>query len=93
MTVQTEIKHSFDFEGVQFRVFHCNKGEGIPRHEHYYQHATMVHAGSVRVTKENVDVVLTKDSNPVILKENEWHELEALEDGTVFMNVMTLGKY
>jgi hypothetical protein len=24
---------------------------------------------------------------------NEWHELEALEDGTVFVNVFAEGKY
>jgi len=27
------------------------------------------------------------------LIENEWHELEALEDGTVFVNVFAEGKY
>jgi hypothetical protein len=30
---------------------------------------------------------MDKDTVPVILKEKEWHEVEALIDGTVFINV------
>ena len=30
---------------------------------------------------------MTKDTQPVNLVANEWHEIEALEDGTVFVNV------
>lgn len=30
---------------------------------------------------------MTKDTQPVNLRANEWHEIEALEDGTVFVNV------
>jgi hypothetical protein len=37
-------------------------------------------------------LVLTKDTQPVDLVSNEWHEVEALEDGTVFANVFSEGK-
>ncbi len=86
-------KFSFVIDGTRLNIYHPIKGDGLPRHEHIYKHATMCVAGSLRVTKDNVDVVLTKDSNPVILKENEWHELEALEDETIFINVFAEGKY
>jgi hypothetical protein len=32
-------------------------------------------------------VIATKDTQPVNLLANEWHEIEALQDGTVFVNV------
>jgi quercetin dioxygenase-like cupin family protein len=74
-------------------VYHANKGEGLPKHEHDYWHLTMCHAGSILVTKEGRQLVLTKDTMPVNLPANEWHEIEALEDGTVFVNVYAEGKY
>jgi hypothetical protein len=35
---------------------------------------------------------LTADNSGSLMA-NEWHELEALEDGTVFVNVFAEGKY
>lgn len=80
-------------DGTTLNVFHANKGEGLPRHEHAYAHLTMCHAGSIAVRKEGKEVVRTKDSQPLNLLQNEWHEIEALEDGTVFVNVFAEGKY
>ena len=80
-------------DGTTLNIYHANKGEGLPRHEHAYAHLTMCHAGSIAVRKEGVDVVRTKDSQPVNLVAGEWHEIEALEDGTVFVNVFAEGKY
>lgn len=80
-------------DGTQLSIYHANKGEGIPRHEHAYSHLTMCHAGSIVVRKEGIESIRTKDSQPVNLVENEWHEIEALEDGTVFVNVFAEGKY
>lgn len=74
-------------------VYHPRKGEGLPRHEHTYSHLTMCHAGSIVVRKEGKELVMTKDTQPVNLVANEWHEIEALEDGTVFVNVFAEGKY
>jgi quercetin dioxygenase-like cupin family protein len=84
--------HCFIFDGVMVKIFHANKGQGLPRHEHDYVHATMCNAGRCAVRKENVYVEMTKESQPVTLKANEWHEIEALEDGTVFCNVFAEGK-
>ena len=80
-------------DGATLSVYHANKGEGLPRHEHVYAHLTVCHAGSIAIRKEGKEVVRTKDSQPVNLVANEWHEIEALEDGTVFVNVFAEGKY
>jgi quercetin dioxygenase-like cupin family protein len=85
--------HNVVYDGVNVRVFHANKGQGLLRHQHVYAHLTMVHAGSCLVTKEGKSLTMTKDTQPVNLTANEWHEIEALEDGTVFVNVFAEGKY
>ena len=73
-------------------VYHANKGEGLPRHEHAHSHLTFCHAGSVIVRKEGRNLTMTKETQPVNLVGTEWHEIEALENGTVFVNVFVEGK-
>lgn len=86
-------KYSFTIEDTRNNVYHANKGEGLPKHQHEYAHATVCHAGKLAVRKENFYMEMTKDTNPIMLKANEWHELEALEDGTVFENIFKDGAY
>jgi len=57
------------------------------KHSHTFAHLTMCHAGSCVIRKENKELVITKDSQPVNLSPFEWHEIEALEDDTVFVNI------
>jgi quercetin dioxygenase-like cupin family protein len=83
----------FTYDGVSVKVFKANKGEGLPRHEHEYAHAVTCLYGSCAVRKEGVERVLQIGSQPLNLVANEWHEIEALEDGTVFVNVFAEGKY
>jgi quercetin dioxygenase-like cupin family protein len=85
-------KHQVTYDGAVLNIYHANKGEGLPRHEHLYAHLTMCHSGSCIVRKEKRELVMTKDTIPVNLIAGEWHELEALEDGTVFVNVFAEGK-
>lgn len=77
----------FTMDGVRTNIFHVNAGEGIPRHDHEYAHATVCYAGRIRVTKQNIQVELTPHDQPVVLRAGEWHEIEALSDGTIFTNV------
>ena len=84
--------HSFTYDGAQINVFHANKGQGLPKHEHIYAHATICHAGKCLVSLEGRSYTITKDSQPLNLPAGEWHEIEALEDGTVFVNVFAEGK-
>lgn len=85
-------KHMVTYDGAAMNVYHCNKGQGLPRHEHTYAHLTMCHAGSCIIRKEGRELVMTKDTQPVNLTAAEWHEIEALEDGTVFVNVFAEDK-
>ena len=86
-------KFSVTQSGSVINVFHANKGEGLPRHEHVYSHLTMCFAGSCAVRKEGREILVTKDTQPINLVSNEWHEIEALEDGTIFVNVFAENKY
>ena len=78
--------------GTAMNVYHANKGEGLPRHEHTYSHLTLCHSGSCVVRNDRRSLAMTKDTQPVNLVANEWHEIEALEDGTVFVNVFAEGR-
>lgn len=73
--------------GTTLNVFHANKGQGLPKHEHVFSHLTMCHAGSCVIRKEGRELVMTKNTQPVNLSCSEWHEIEALENGTIFVNV------
>jgi hypothetical protein len=79
--------YTFLYDKVRFSVYHANVGEGLPRHEHTFAHLTMCVAGQAAIRKENVYKEMDKDTVPVILKEKEWHEVEALVDNTIFINV------
>ena len=84
--------HSVTYDGATVNVYHADTGQGLLRHEHYYSHLTMCHAGSIKVSNARTSLVMTKGTQPVNLTANEWHEIEALEDGTVFANVFAEGK-
>lgn len=80
-------------DNTTLNVYHASEGQGLPRHEHNYSHLTFCHAGRLIVRKEGRELVMTKDTQPVNLVANEWHEIEALEKGTVFVNVFAEGRY
>jgi len=80
-------KHTFVYDGTRVNIFHADKGQGLPRHDHVYSHATVVYNGKVKCTKENFELIMDKNTTPIVLKGGEWHELEAMEDGTVFSNI------
>jgi hypothetical protein len=52
----------------------------------------MCHAGRCVVRKEKGERIIDKNSVPLNLLAGEWHEIEALEDGTVFVNVFAESK-
>jgi quercetin dioxygenase-like cupin family protein len=86
-------KHDMTYDGATVRVYHANKAEGIPMHSHAYSHATICMNGSCKLTQDDKSVIVNKDSTPVNLLAGKWHEIEALEDNTVFVNVFAEGKY
>lgn len=92
MTIAVAPAHNFTYDGAVINVYHANKGEGLPAHSHTYAHATFCTSGSCVVRKEGKEVIFTKATQPANLVAGEWHEIEALEDGTVFINVFAEGK-
>ena len=93
MTVQIDRRFTVVQDGTTVHVYHANHGEGLPQHEHVYSHLTFCTSGAIIVRKEGIQHRMDKHSQPVNLKPNEWHEIEALEDDTVFINVFAEGKY
>jgi len=93
MTALIALRFEVVYDGASVNVYHANKGQGLPKHEHAFSHLTMCTAGSCVIRKEGREVVVTKDTQPINLVAKEWHEIEALEDGTVFINVFAEGKY
>jgi quercetin dioxygenase-like cupin family protein len=80
--------HSYG--GVTATVYVMNKGEKIPRHQHSFAHTTAVAAGKSEV--EIYDSLSTRftmetGDNPWELPANIDHEIRALEDGTVVVNM------
>jgi len=76
----------FTYNGTNTTVFQANPGEGLVRHEHDYSHLTACLQGRIAVRKEGKEIVLTSASNPLLLTANEWHEFEALDPNTIFIN-------
>jgi quercetin dioxygenase-like cupin family protein len=79
--------HQFNYAGVSINVYFANKGDGLSTHQHEYNHATMCQVGSCAVKVKGKEFILTIDSQPIDLPANEPHEIKALENGTVFVNI------
>ena len=93
MVINITPTHSITYAGAQVNVYHAKKGEGLTKHEHVYSHATMCNSGKCLVSLEGRSYMIDKNSQPLNLPAGEWHEIEALEDNTVFVNIFEEGKY
>jgi len=80
--------YRFEYNGVTFSYYKGDKGQGLPRHAHPVSHLTFVASGKTCIRKENIYREMIDGDQPLNLKENEWHEIEILEDNTVFINVI-----
>ncbi len=85
--IQVAPRFTVTQNGTTLNVYHADAGQGLPRHGHLYSHLTICTAGRCVVRKEGRQLEMTKDTQPVNLTANEWHEIEALENETVFINV------
>ena len=93
MVTKIEPTHDFTYDGAVVKVYHPNKGEGLPMHTHLYSHATTCMSGSCKYTCDGVELIANKNTQPINLLGGTYHEIEALEDDTVFVNVFAEGKY
>jgi len=87
--------HSYG--GVTATVYVMQKGEKIPLHQHTYKHTTSVAAGSTEVEMWTPDDTkgwlkpMWPDESPFELPANIDHEIRALVDGTVVVNMAVGG--
>lgn len=93
MVTNVNPAHTFTYANAQVNVYHAKKGEGLAKHEHVYSHATMCNSGKCLVSLKGRSYTIDKNSQPLNLPAGEWHEIEALEDNTVFVNIFEEGKY
>ena len=54
--------HTFNYDGTTLNIYHVDKGEGLPKHQHGFSHATMCNAGSCKVSLEGRHYII--DKNP-----------------------------
>lgn len=93
MIISSPQVHNFTYDGMTFHTYHADKGQGKEKHEHTFNHATLCLLGSCVVRVKDKEIILTKNSQPLDLPANIPHEIEALEDGTIFVNLFAEGKY
>ena len=89
MTVNIAPTHTFSYEKARINVYHANKGQGLTKHSHVFSHATICNSGSILVSLEGRNYTVDKNHQPLDLPAGEWHEIEALEDNTVFVNIFS----
>ena len=86
------LTHDFTYGGAVIKVYHGNKNSGLKKHDHEYSHAMICHNGSCLVTLDGRSYKINKNSTPLNLLAGQWHEIEALENNTVFANIFAEGK-
>ena len=53
----------------------------------------LCHAGSCIIRKEGKEKIINNSTGAINLKANQWHEIEALEDNTIFVNIFRTNDY
>lgn len=81
--------------GVLVRAYHLNKGERIHRHSDPFDHTTSVACGKTRLYMFPVEnhinsKEIVPNSQVETIPGFIEHEIEALEDGTVVINICPL---
>ncbi len=80
-------QHAFSALGQSFVRYVCARGESLPRHQHDVDHLTIIAAGRVIARTDERAIECGPADHPILFRANRAHEIEALEDGTVFINV------
>ena len=73
--------------GCSFQRYAMARGEGLPRHQHDVDHLTMVAAGRIAVRTDARTVERGPADAPILFRAGRAHEIEAIEDNTVILNV------
>lgn len=87
MVEKKDVSHIVFFDDKEIKVFHVDKGQGLPLHEHLNGHLVICGSGRISCRSEGNEVILTKESPPYYFVPVIPHEIEALEDGSVVINI------
>lgn len=80
-------QRAFSGLGCSFQRYDLARGEGLPMHQHDVDHLTVVAAGRIAVRTEARAVERGPADAPILFRAGRAHEIEAIEDGTVVLNV------
>jgi len=91
MTMPVKPCQTFVFDLVRTDIYRVNKGEGLIPHQHNFEHLTLCLAGhcQVRIQDREGLINLCEGDPPILLPRDRWHEVTALKDNTVFVNMFT----
>ena len=83
-----DLHTSGEIESFYIRPFHADKGEKEPGHLHQIDHVLNLVRGSARITwtdrQGELGVINMLLPCKVHIDRERWHEVEALEDGTLW---------
>jgi quercetin dioxygenase-like cupin family protein len=80
-------QHSFSAMGQTYVRYVFSRGEGLPKHQHDVDHLTIVAAGKIKASTDARQIERGPTDSPILFRANRAHEIEALEDDTVILNV------
>jgi quercetin dioxygenase-like cupin family protein len=73
--------------GCSFQRYDLARGEGLPVHQHDVDHLTVVAAGRIVARTDTRTLEVGPNDKPILFRAGRAHEIEALEDGTVVLNI------
>lgn len=82
--------HQFTAMGVRIDRYVFARGEGLKPHQHDEDHLTVVGAGSILARSGDREVERGPLDTPILFRAERTHSIEALEDGTVVLNIFSV---
>ena len=81
---------SCTWNGTTATLNHHDEGENIARHQHDVEHTTIVISGPCKIWEDGGFGPLTNrpEYGPKTLAKNRDHEITAVEDGTIVLNMI-----
>jgi len=80
--------YNYWFGDVTIYAYLANLAEGLAMHNHEYKHLVICATGKIQVKDGDNILELVSTDRPYELVAQQNHEITALEDGTVFINVV-----
>lgn len=79
--------HQLSAMGMRIDRYTFARGEGLPRHQHDEDHLTVVATGRIVARTDTRTLEVGPSDKPILFRAGRAHEIEALEDGTIVLNI------